>query len=292
MIELGIDAFCWHSRIAAKEVGLLDVIDAAAELEVPYVNVALVYVREVDGGADAVLARAEAHGLDLQAHGAPIGRPYFDGNLDRATKAVGDWLRESEQLGSPNVEVHSGIYRPELTAEPDSYFEELDFLRRVLHGAADVAAETGVELLFENASDFKSFELVTLFEGAESLPLGMFIDITNPLNVFEDPVDAIERLAPFAPTGHIKDFVLSSNWTEDHYHRRGYTVEFRYPGEGVTDTPRQVAKLAEVKGDEKFRLSIEGLDSHAGVDDQVERLRRSLHWVRGCVEQAAQGSAP
>jgi sugar phosphate isomerase/epimerase len=286
MVNLGIDAFCWHARVAAKEVDILDILDVAAELEVPFVQTTLDYVRPIPGGADAVVARAEQHGIKLQAHGAPIGRRYFDGDLDKAIAAVSEWLRETKQLGSPNLDVHSGVYRPELTADPNSYGDELDFLRRVLHGAADIAGELELELLIENASDFKSDELLSLVGEDRSLPLGIFLDVTNSLNVWEDPLVAIERLAPLSVTGHVKDFALSSNWTSDHYHRRGYTVEFLYPGEGITDVAAHVGKLVELKSGSDYNLSIEGLDSRSGIDDQLVRLRPSVARVRECLRAA------
>jgi hypothetical protein len=47
-----------------------------------------------------------------------------------------------------------------------------------------------------------------------------------------------------------------------------------------------VTKLAQVVGDRPYDLSIEGLDSRADVDDQVERLGAAMAYVRGLLAAA------
>jgi hypothetical protein len=50
------------------------------------------------------------------------------------------------------------------------------------------------------------------------------------VSAFEDPVPVVARLAPLAAAGHIKDYELVSIQTDDAYHRRGFSVIWRYPG--------------------------------------------------------------
>ncbi len=61
----------------------------------------------------------------------------------------------------------------------------------------------------------------------------MFLDVINPVAALEDPLPVVEALAPFAVAGHVKDFELESIQTEGGYHRRGFSVLYRYPGRGV-----------------------------------------------------------
>jgi sugar phosphate isomerase/epimerase len=284
LIELGIDAYCWHSRLAAGEITIAEVLETTASLEVPYLQADLGYARAAAGGIDAVRARAEALGLRLEANGGPIGRRYFEADSEVAAAGVAEWLREAEQLGCTSLLVHSGVYRPELEEVPGSEVEELAFVRDVLYRVEPVAEERGVLLMFENASDFKSDQLVGLVDEAGS-SLALFLDVTNPYNVFEDPLEAIRKLAPVAGAGHVKDFALTSNWTPDRFHRRGFSVEFRYPGEGVTNIPASLAELHRSAAAEPFPLAIEGLDSEAGVDDQVPRLSASLQELRSLIAE-------
>ncbi len=62
---------------------------------------------------------------------------------------------------------------------------------------------------------------------------------------------------------------------------------YRYPGEGVAPVPALIAKLADTVGDRPYDLLIEGLDSTADVDDQVERLRPAVAHVRGLLAKVA-----
>ena len=90
----------------------------------------------------------------------------------------------------------------------------------------------------------------------------------------------VERLAPLAYAGHVKDYVFRSIPTDDGYHRRGFEVLYRYPGEGVADLPSLVDTLRRGVGERIFFLTIEGLDNRADVADQRERLDPSLARLR------------
>ena len=76
------------------------------------------------------------------------------------------------------------------------------------------------------------------------------------------------------------DYVFRSIQTDDKYHRRGFEVPYRYPGEGVADLAALTAALRRGLGDGAFFLTVEGLDNRAEVDDQRERLAPSLAILR------------
>ena len=104
---------------------------------------------------------------------------------------------------------------------------------------------------------------------------------------FDDPLRAIARLAPHARCGHVRDFELRSIHQPDAYHRRGFEVLYRYPGEGVAPLPTLLSALVAAVGDRPYDLLIEGLDSREDVDDQHDRLSRSLPVVRRLLAEAA-----
>jgi sugar phosphate isomerase/epimerase len=228
--------------------------------------------------------QARKRGLFLRATGRPIGGRYWDGDRERASAQVREWLAQAHAIGSDSLMLYSGVYRPELAGDPAKIAAELQHLGAVLAGAQETARELGVALLLENASDFTTDELLSLLQEAANDAVGLFLDVTNVYNVWDDPLDAIARLGSYARAGHVKDFVLESNWAESGYHRHGYSVHFKYPGEGVTPVDALVRALAEVVGERDFCLAIEGLDSYAGVDDQVARLRPSFELLRGLIK--------
>jgi hypothetical protein len=80
--------------------------------------------------------------------------------------------------------------------------------------------------------------------------------------------------------GHVKDYVLESIYNDDGYHRRGFSVLYRYPGEGVADLPVLWAALAAGLHGRELPLAVEGLDNRGDVRDQVDRLRTALLHLR------------
>jgi sugar phosphate isomerase/epimerase len=144
-----------------------------------------------------------------------------------------------------------------------------------------------VRLILENHSDFTVNEYERIVHDVGIDRVGVFLDLINPIVTFDDPFRAIERLAPLAQSGHIRDFELRSIQQPDLYHRRGFEVLYRYPGEGVAPVGALIGKLADTVGPRPYDLLIEGLDSQADVDDQRERLTPAMAHVGGLLREAA-----
>ena len=190
------------------------------------------------------------------------------------------WLARAVALGSPVLRVVSGFYRAELFGREDLIEMERRYVVEVLRHAAPLAVEDGVTLLLENHSDFTASEYRSIVEEIGNGRVGVFLDLINPIAALDDPLPVIAELAPLAPAGHVKDYVFRSLPTDDGYHRRGFEVLYRYPGEGVADLAALTAALARGLGGREFFLTVEGLDNRADVADQRERLDRSFRALR------------
>jgi sugar phosphate isomerase/epimerase len=270
-LVLGADTLCWHARLEAGEIDLDGVMAEARQAGAAFVQLNLHHARALDDRALASLARrAEGEGLRLLASG-----DFLHG--DEARERVARWVHRAAVLGSPILRVASGFYRADLAGRPDLIAAEADHVVAVLGASLGVAADAGVRLLLENHSDFTAAEYVDIVERVGDV--GVFLDMINPVSSFEDPAPVIERLAPLAPAGHVKDYELVSDFVADGYHRRGWALRWRYPGEGVADLPRLLGALLDAS-DGEFLLGVEGLDNRAGVADQVDRLQASLNAVQ------------
>jgi sugar phosphate isomerase/epimerase len=268
-LVLGADTLCWHARLEAGEIGLDGLVAEAREAGAAFVQLNLHHVRALDDRALAGLARrAEGEGLRLLASG-----DFLRGSVDDGCERVARWVHRAAVLRSPLLRVASGFYRSDLAGRPDLIAAEADHVVAVLGSSLDVAAEAGVRLLLENHSDFTAAEYVEIVERVGDV--GVFLDTINPVSSLEDPAPVVERLAPLAPAGHVKDYELVSDFVADGYHRRGWALRWRYPGEGVADLRTLLRVLVDAAGGE-FMLSVEGLDNRAGVADQVDRLGASL----------------
>jgi sugar phosphate isomerase/epimerase len=280
MIHLGVDTLCWHLRLERGAVTLEDVLDQAVELGADFVQVNLHHVRDRDVEELGTLAaRADGVGLRLLASGDFLGEGR---NGDAPAVGIGRvhaWLEQAVALGSPVLRVVSGFYRAELMGRPELIEAERRYVVSVLRGALPAARAAGVALLLENHSDFTVDEYRSLVAEAGG-STGVFLDLINPIAALDDPVPVVRALAPLARAGHVKDYVFESIPTDDGYHRRGFAVRYRYPGEGVADLPLLVAALREGLGGRGLHLSVEGLDNYADVDDQRERLAPALALLR------------
>jgi sugar phosphate isomerase/epimerase len=166
--------------------------------------------------------------------------------------------------------------------KPQLIESERRYVVSVLCGALAAADAAGVALLLENHSDFTVDEYRSLVAEAGG-STGVFLDLINPIAALDDPVPVVRALAPLARAGHVKDYVFESIPTDDGYHRRGFAVRYRYPGEGVADLPLLLTALQEGLGGRDFHLSVEGLDNYSDVDDQRERLGPALALLRSLV---------
>jgi sugar phosphate isomerase/epimerase len=283
MIHLGVDTLCWHLRLERGALSVEDVLEQAAELEAAFVQINLHHVRRrMLDELYPLAARAHDLGLRLLVSGDFLGEGR---NGDSPAVGVGRiqaWLERAVVLGSPVLRVVSGFYRSELMGRPDLIEAERRYVVAVLRGALPAADEAGVALLVENHSDFTVDEYRSLVAEAGG-STGVFLDLINPIAALDDPVPVVTALAPLASAGHVKDYVFESIPTDDGYHRRGFAVRYRYPGEGVADLPRLMAVLREGLAGRDFHLSVEGLDNYADVDDQKERLAPALALLRRLV---------
>jgi sugar phosphate isomerase/epimerase len=283
-IHLGIDTLCWHLRLEGGDISAEEVLDEAAGLGATCVQVNLHHVRSRDlRSLHALAERARALGLVLLASGDFLGEARNGDTPDVGVARTAGWLERAAALGSPVLRVVSGFYRAELFGQPELIEQERRYVATVLEQAVPAAGAAGVTLLLENHSDFTVAEYRSIVEEVGPDRVGVFLDLINPVAALDDPLPVIEALAPLARAGHVKDYVFESIPTDDGYHRRGFNVLYRYPGEGVADLQALMAALRDGIGDRDFYLTVEGLDNRAEVNDQRARLEPSLDLLRTLV---------
>ena len=284
-VRLGVDTLCWHMRIETGAVSVEEVLTVADELGCECVQVNLHHLRGRTI-AEIERLRAQAPDLPLLASGDFVGAAREGDRVEDGVERVRRWLERAMALGSPILRVASGFYRAELAARPDLIRLEQTFVTDVLDRTADEALACGVRLLLENHSDFTSGEYEAIIAAVGRERTGVFLDLTNAVAALEDPVAVVQQLAPLAFAGHVKDFVLRSIQQPDAYHRRGFEVLYRYPGEGVAPLREAVRELVLGVHGREIALTIEGLDNAAAVDDQRSRIEPSLACLRALVADA------
>jgi sugar phosphate isomerase/epimerase len=279
-LELGADTLCWHLRLEHGDVTLEGVLDEAAAAGAEFLQLTLHHARDREVGSLGELARRAGDvGLRVLASGDFLGGARLGDQPSVAAERVEGWLERAVALGSPILRVTSGFYRADLATEPDAIEAERLWVIEALGAALPAARAAGVTLALENHADFSAPEYRSILEAVEDDHAKVFLDVINPVAALEDPVPVVEALAPYTVAGHVKDFELESIQTEGGYHRRGFSVLYRYPGEGAANLPAIWAALEAGLGDRELPLAVEGLDNTREADQQ-ERLTRSFKRLR------------
>jgi sugar phosphate isomerase/epimerase len=281
-ITLGADTLCWHQRLETGDITLEQVLEETASAGAEYLQLTLHHARDRSvADLEALSRKAREVGLHILASGDFLGGARFGDDPSVAVERVKGWLERAVALESPILRVTSGFYRADLATQPGAIEAERVWVIEALMSALPAAREAGVTLALENHSDFTAAEYRSIAEAVGDDRVRVFLDVINPIAALEDPLPVVEALAPLAVGGHVKDFELESILTEGGYHRRGFAVLYRYPGEGIADLAGIWSALAIGLAGRELPLAVEGLDSRAGVRDQCERLRRSFEYLRG-----------
>jgi sugar phosphate isomerase/epimerase len=138
-------------------------------------------------------------------------------------------IRMAKALGSKACRVILGSHADRLT--PGGIAARIADTVAVLRAAKSRAIDAGVKIAIENhAGDMQSRELLRLVEEAGPEFVGVNFDSGNACWTLEDPVAALDRLAPFVVTTSLRDTML---WETP----EGVTAQWTAMGEGCTDLP-------------------------------------------------------
>ena len=133
-----------------------------------------------------------------------------------------------------------------------SLAEAREFERRaeaMLTLAAPVVEKHRVRLAVENHKDQRVADRVTLLKRIGSEYVGACVDTGNSFALLDDPYGAVEALAPFAFSVHLKDQALQP-------HDEGFLLGDTPLGRGSFDLPRMVRILRKAKPGLRFALEL------------------------------------
>jgi sugar phosphate isomerase/epimerase len=113
---------------------------------------------------------------------------------------------------------------------------QIEASREVLLRLTPRLLELGLKLAIENHADFTAQELAGLLERLDPRAFGVTLDTGNLLMRLDDPVEAVETLAPWILGTHLKDAVLA-------FTPRGLCWQARPVGSGILPLPDLLASL-------------------------------------------------
>ena len=151
----------------------------------------------IDSGQARCLRRKTASELgEIRAHAEKLGLGI---NLEISSVSkdeVADVVRIARALNAKNIRVyirHAGRVSEILQRGID----ELKYVARV-------AAEHDLQFTLEQHEDLKSHELVHIITEVDSDRIGLLFDFGNMINAYEEPLPALQTMAPYIKQVHLK----------------------------------------------------------------------------------------
>lgn len=208
-LKVGIDSYCFHRFFEEghpethAKFTMLDFLEFAKRVDVNGVSLescffpdfSADYLAQVKGWLDeAQFERVYAWGhLDGLEGGK--NEKEFDSMLEHIHHAKAIGAQVMRVVGS------SRTFRSE-PREP-----QLEKLAIMFRTAVIEAESNGIKLAIENHIDYNSDEILWLVNEVGSAHFGVNFDSGNFLRLLDDPVKAMEKLAPHVMATHIKDMM-------------------------------------------------------------------------------------
>jgi sugar phosphate isomerase/epimerase len=229
---------------------------------------------------DAYLAEvrsaAAEHGLYLEYNFSMDLGGFGIGNQHNLVQAIGT----AHALGADIVKVGMDMKRPRpLSASrfhPD-VVAQLKTVAAQLKAVAPAAEAEGIRLAVENHCDTFSEEILWLLDRVDNPAVGACVDTVNALMVMEDPMQAIESLAPRAYTNHFRDDRIKLQ-------RYGFKLTGAAVGEGDIDMQRAYqifrtrSTMKRINIETEMEFSVENKDYALRMEK--ETIRRSIRYCR------------
>lgn len=180
---------------------------------------------------------------------------YFEGELRLPTEA-GDLprfetnVRLTREAGATVARTYFTLRRRyEAFATPEDFRRFHHEVRQSLRLAEPVLRRHRLRLAVENHKDLTTDELVALMREHGGEWIGVQVDTGNNLALLEDPYEAVEALAPWALSVHLKDMAVQPV-------AEGFLLSEVPLGTGLLELPRLVARLRQANPAMVFNLEM------------------------------------
>jgi sugar phosphate isomerase/epimerase len=201
----------------------------------------------------AIRRAAETRGLYLEV-GLPSPNPVRRSRLEERTVSPREHARELAAhvdavaaLGCSYARAYVGDRHDRFRTDI-SWKEQRTATIAVLSALAPLLCRRGLRVALETHADQTADELLEMIERVGPDITGVTLDTGNLLMRLDDPITAVQRLAPYVLATHVKDAVLA-------FTARGLVWQARPIGSGVLPMPDLIAPLLRARGD--LTLSIE-----------------------------------
>ena len=232
---------------------------------------------------DGVLENLDASYLKEVGAAARERGLYLEYNfsMDLADRGIGiqhdldEAVATARALGADIVKVSMDLKRPHPVSasrfHPD-VMEQIKSFGERLKASAPAAEAAGIRIAVENHCDSFSEEILWLLDRVDSPVVGACIDTVNALMVMEDPMQAIENLAPRSFTNHFRDDRIE-------FQRYGFKLTGTAVGEGDIDMQRAFEII-------KTRSTMRRINIETEMDIPVDSMEKALQLEKETVKRS------
>lgn len=288
-MKVGIDSYCYHrffgevypqQKSPPHAMTLDDFIDRAIALEVDGVSIESCFVPNKDdaGYMRHIRSRLDEKRLDrVWAWGHPDGLE--GGKNSVAYHAMIDTFRHASQIGASVMRVVGSS----LMFRFEDHQEQIARLVRMFKDAVPIARDYDIKMAIENHIDFTGDEILQLLEQVDSPYLGLNFDTGNFARLLDDPIKAMEKLAPYTLATHIKDLKINRQASVDDW----YFFSTAPVGEGFINNLAlaRLLKQAGYKGFLAMELDFLHPDYNGDEDGAVAQSVQMLRQIASQVER-------
>lgn len=189
-------------------------------------------------------------------------------------------IATADALGADLVKIGMEIPRPKPRAGSRFHPQVIPYLEQTrdeLRKAAPAAKGAGIRLALENHCDSFSEEVIWVIEQVDHPSVGACVDTMNAWHMTEDPIRAIENLAPYAFTNHFRDDRIE-------FCRDGFRVRGTAVGEGDIDMRKAYDLIRTLSPCNRINIETEmgfGLDNREkALAGELEAVKKSIDFCR------------
>lgn len=280
-MKVGIDSYCFHrffgevyphQRRPSQSITLEAFIEFAAGLGVDGVSLESCFIPSLSSSYLAgVKSLLDAHHLDrVYAWGHPDG---LEGGTNEA--AYEDMIRSFDHAAALGAKVMR-VVGSSLRFRNEPHAPQLERLHQMFLKAVPVAEQYGIRMAVENHIDFNGREMLSLLRSVDSPFLGINFDTGNFVRLLDDPLQAMDALAPYTYATHIKDLKVQRGIPANEW----YFFSSAPVGDGVVDNASLIEKLRHAGFNGILAVEIDSLhpdygdDEFAVVAGSIRELRR------------------
>lgn len=229
-----------HSRMGIAETALHPARDTIAFLDWAHALGA--------GGIQAHLTSFDADFLKrLRGRAEELGM-YIEvmGDLARMEQIA----PAAKEVGALAIRVVApGARRYEKYASYDEWRTAEAASRKEIGAAIPIAQRTGVAIAIENHRDRTLEEMIALQREFAGDFFGVNLDFGNNVALLDDPMETIEKLAPYALTTHVKDVGVEE-------YADGFLLDEVPFGAGIVDVKRGMEAVARARPGTRFTMEM------------------------------------